>query len=76
MEGPPTYVMFPKKLWTPEMHKMKFPVVFLEKALYGHVENGYYWQEYCKKQCLKAGFKLYLGELAMRLLPSKTTSYC
>ncbi len=38
LEGTPTYIMLPKELWTDEMHKMRCPVVKLEKALYGHVE--------------------------------------
>ena len=55
--GPPTYVQLPKELWTPEMHKMKFPVVRLEKALYGHKNSGVYWSKYCDKACLRAGFE-------------------
>merc|ERR1711965_220814 len=57
MEGTPTYIMLPQELWTPEMYKMKMPVFRLEKALYGHVESGFFWQEYCKKQVLEAGFE-------------------
>ena len=34
MEGPPTFIVLPKELWTPQMHKMRRPVVLLEKALY------------------------------------------
>jgi len=29
----------------------------LEKALYGHKNSGAYWQEFCNRQCLLAGFK-------------------
>ena len=42
MEGPATYVVLPKELWTPEMHKMRCPVLLLEKALYGHKNSGAY----------------------------------
>ena len=49
--GPPTYVTLPKELWTPEMHRMRHPVVRLEKALYGHKHPGVYWQEVCDAQC-------------------------
>ena len=47
--GPPTYVQLPRELWTPEMFKMRCPVVRLEKALYGH-NSGAYWNTYCEKQ--------------------------
>ena len=33
MEGTPTYIVLPKELWTPEMHKMRCPMFRLEKAL-------------------------------------------
>ena len=36
MEGPATYIVFPKALCTFEMHRMRSPLVLLEKALYGH----------------------------------------
>jgi len=54
--GTPTYVVLPKELWTPEMHKMRCPVVRLEKALYGHKNSGVYWSDYCKEQVAKADF--------------------
>ena len=57
MEGTPTYIVLPKQLWTPAMHKMKCPVFRLRKALYGHKSSGAYWQDFCNKQCLAAGFK-------------------
>ena len=57
MEGTPTYIVLPKELWTPEMHKMRCPVFRLEKALYGHKNSGAYWQKFCNAQCLKAGFR-------------------
>jgi hypothetical protein len=57
LRGPPTYVVLPKELWTPAMHKMKCPVVRLNRALYGHKNSGVFWQEYCEKQCKNAGFE-------------------
>ena len=39
------------------MHKMRCPVVKLEKALYGHKNSGFYWQEFCDEQVRKAGFE-------------------
>ena len=45
--GPPTHVSLPGELWTPEMFKMKNPVVELEKAIYGHKHPGVYWQDLC-----------------------------
>ena len=36
--GPVTYVQLPKEFWTDDMHKMRCPVVRLDKALYGHKE--------------------------------------
>ena len=57
MEGTPTYVVLPKELWTPEMHKTRCPVCRLEKTLYGHKNSGAYWQKFCNKQCLKVGFR-------------------
>ena len=59
MEGPPTYIVLPKELWTPIMHKMHRPVVLLEKALYGHPSAGAFWHKYCNFMCLKAGFRLF-----------------
>ena len=56
MKGPPVYITLPQELWTPEMYKMKNPVVRLEKALYGHKHSGVFWQDFCKDQVLKAGF--------------------
>ena len=56
MEGPPVYVCLPEELWTPEMKKMRCPAVRLKKALYGHKNSGVYWQRYCEKQCIAAGF--------------------
>ena len=56
MEGTPTYIVLPKELWT-AMHKMKFPVSRLRKALSGHKNSGAYWQDFCNKHCLVAGFK-------------------
>ena len=47
LEGSDTYIMLPYELWTPEMKEMKCPVFKLEKALYGHKNSGYYWQEFC-----------------------------
>jgi len=55
-EGPPTYIVLPKELWTPEMFKMKCPVFRLKRALYGHKNSGAYWQKFCNEQCLKADF--------------------
>ena len=57
LEGSDTYIMLPYEMWTPEMKKMKCPVFRLEKALYGHKNSGYYWQEFCDKQVRKAGFE-------------------
>ena len=57
LRGPPTYVQLPKELWTPEMHKMKFPVVRLDKALYGHINSGVYWNEHCDAMCKSKGFE-------------------
>ena len=57
LEGSDTYIMLPYELWTPEMKGMKCPVFKLEKALYGHKNSGYYWQEFCDKRVRKAGFE-------------------
>ena len=57
LKGPDTWIVLPKELWTPEMHKMKLPVVKLEKALYGHKKPGAFWQEFCDNACGKVGFK-------------------
>ncbi len=62
MRGTPTWIVLPEELWTPEMKKMKCPVVKLEKALYGHKNSGAYWQEYCDNQCQAAGFELAFGQ--------------
>ena len=35
---------------------MRCPVFRLEKALYGHVNSGNFWQKYCDASCQKAGF--------------------
>ena len=40
LRGPATYVQLPPELWTEDMHKMRFPVVRLDKALYGHKNSG------------------------------------
>ena len=56
-EGPPTYVQLPRELWTPEMHKMRFPVVRLDKSLYGHKNSGAYWDKHCDTQLRKIGFE-------------------
>ena len=34
MVGPSTYIVHPKELWNPQMHKMRRPVLRLERALY------------------------------------------
>ena len=57
MEGTPTYIVLPKELWTPEMHKMRCPVFRLKKALYGHKNSGAFWQRFCNEKCLKADFR-------------------
>lgn len=57
MKGPKTHIQLPKEMWTPEMHRMKCPVVLLEKVLYGHKNSGAYWQEICDRQCPSAGFR-------------------
>ena len=59
LEGPPTWIVLPKEIWTPEMHKMKMPVVRLEKALYGHKNSGAFRQNYCNEVRKKAGFELF-----------------
>ena len=62
IEGTPTWVVLPQELWTPEMFRMKCPVVKLKRALYGHKNSGVYWQRYCEKQCKKAGFEAVPGD--------------
>ena len=57
LKGSDTYIMLPYELWIDEMKKMKQPVFKLEKALYGHKNSGYYWQEFCDVQVRKAGFE-------------------
>ena len=56
LEGPDTYIQLPKELWSDEMHRMRCPVVKLEKALYGHKNSGAFWQAYCDEKCRAAGF--------------------
>jgi hypothetical protein len=46
-QGPPVWITLPKELWTEDMHKMRNPVVRLEKELYGHKHSGVFWQQHC-----------------------------
>ena len=57
LKGPPIYVVLPQELWTEGMHKMRCPVVRLQRALYGHKNSGVYWADYCQEQLEAAGFK-------------------
>ena len=43
VEGTPTYVVLPPKLWTPELKKMRRPVFRELKAPYGHKNSGADW---------------------------------
>ena len=39
------------------MHRMRFPVVKLDKALYGHKNSGVYWNKHCDAICQGMGFE-------------------
>jgi hypothetical protein len=56
MQGPRVWITLPKELWTEDMHRMRNPVVRLEKVLYGHKHSGVFWQQYCREQVEKANF--------------------
>ena len=56
MTGPATYIVLPKELWDDGMHKMRCPVVLLERALYGHPLAGAFWHAHCSRICKQAGF--------------------
>ena len=56
--GTPTYVRLPKHRWPADWHgKYWDPVCPLEKALYGHPESGYYWEEHCDEKLRLEGFQ-------------------
>ena len=56
-KGTKTYVRIPKHRWPAWWHsKFRDPVVPLILALYGHVDAGGYWEEFCEKHVLANGF--------------------
>ena len=56
-KGTKTYVRLPKHRWPAWWHsKFRDPVVPLILALYGHVDAGGYWEEFCEKHVLANGF--------------------
>jgi hypothetical protein len=57
--GKPTWVEVPREYWPAKWKTQGYrrPVCPLRLALYGHPDSGAYWEQYCEKQILKAGFK-------------------
>ena len=52
--GTPTWVRIPRHRWPKHWEgKYRDPVVRMALALYGHVDAGGYWEEYCTKNVLK-----------------------
>ena len=62
MQGTPVWIVLPEELWTTEMWAMhargECLVVRLDKALYGHKNSGFDWQEFCDAACRDVGFEL------------------
>ena len=56
--GTPTWVRILRHRW-PSCWEGEYrdPVVRMVLALYGHVDAGGYWEEYCTKNVLKYGFE-------------------
>jgi len=57
LKGPQTWIMLPKEIWKDSMFGMRWPVVRLELALYGHKHSGNFWEDECTARCLQAGFE-------------------
>ena len=58
--GTPTWVSIPRHRW-PKSWECKYqkPVVRLVLALYGHVDAGTYWEDYCTEKVLECGWEKY-----------------
>ena len=63
LTGTETWVCLPPEarvgsVWnTPEVQKMKRPVVRLRLALYGHPDSGTYWERHCDAHLRSVGFE-------------------
>ena len=55
--GTETWVCLPPEARPASWAGMKWPVVRLKKALYGHPDSGTYWEQHCDRIVKKAGFE-------------------
>ena len=68
MEGSPTHICLTKKLWADAMHKMRCPVVLLEKAFYCYKNVAFFGMKFCDQMLPKGEVHADLGQLAVCLL--------
>ena len=66
LKGGPSWVCLPEEARTAEvigekmareMAGMRWPVVQLQKALYGHPDSGTFWEQHCDAHTKKVGFQ-------------------
>ena len=58
LKGPPLWISLPTEAWPKAWEGMSNPVCLMKKALYGHPDSGSFWEQHCKAQLEKVGFKL------------------
>ena len=55
--GPATWIRLPRDRQPTSWRKFRDPLCRLRLSLYGHPLAGLYWQQHCRKNILKCGFK-------------------
>jgi hypothetical protein len=60
--GAETWVSLPREEWPESWRHVRRPVCPLEKALYGHLDAGGYWEQHCDNHLRDCGFLPIAGE--------------
>ena len=57
LKGTETWIVVPPHLRDPKWPKGVKYVMKLDKALYGHPQSGFFWEQQCEEAIFEAGFK-------------------